>query len=130
MEKGRWNSIWHQLDEIIRLQPRRVLEIGPGIGLFKRAAGLYGVPVETLDIDPELKPDHVASFTELPFADGEFDVVCAFQMLEHVPYDVSLAALAELSRVENRDDRQRVVKGTSGSVRVALGGCRIIKKKT
>src|SRR3546814_15484912 len=97
MEKGRWNSIWHQLDEIIRLQPRRVLEIGPGIGLFKRAAGLYGVPVETLDIDPELKPDHVASVTELPFADGEFDVVCAFQMLEHVPYDVSLAAFAERS---------------------------------
>ena len=102
MEKGRWNSIWHQLDEIIRLQPRRVLEIGPGIGLFKRAAGLYGVPVETLDIDPELKPDHVASVTELPFADGEFDVVCAFQMLEHVPYDVSLAAFAEMSRVANR----------------------------
>src|SRR3546814_692103 len=102
MEKGRWNSIWHQLDEIIRLQPRRVLEIGPGIGLFKRAAGLYGVPVETLDIDPELKPDHVASVTELPFADGEFDVVCAFQMLEHVPYDVSLAAFAEMSPVANR----------------------------
>src|SRR3546814_5404444 len=74
----------------------------PIFGLFKRAAGLYGVPVETLDIDPELKPDHVASVTELPFADGEFDVVCAFQMLEHVPYDVSLAAFAEMSRVANR----------------------------
>ncbi|MEF2072041.1 class I SAM-dependent methyltransferase [Consotaella aegiceratis] len=99
MSKARWNSVWHQLDEVIRLKPERVLEIGPGPGLFKATAGLFGLAVETLDIDPELKPDHVGSATALPFADNSFDVVCAFQMLEHLPYDVALQAFREMTRV-------------------------------
>ncbi|MDA3875549.1 MAG: class I SAM-dependent methyltransferase [Halothiobacillus sp.] len=97
--KPRWNSLWHQLDEVMRLRPERVLEIGPGPGVFKAMAGLFGVPVETLDLDPELKPDHVGSATALPFADNSFDVVCAFQMLEHLPYEQALRAFAEMTRV-------------------------------
>lgn len=99
MSKARWNSVWHQLDEVLRLKPERVLEIGPGPGVLKHMAGLYGVQVETLDLDPELKPDHVGSATALPFSDGSFDVVCAFQMLEHLPYEQSLCAFAEMVRV-------------------------------
>ena len=57
--KGRWNSMWHQLDEIINLKPQSVLEIGPGPGVFKHLAGLFGINVKTLDLDPELKPDFV-----------------------------------------------------------------------
>ncbi|WP_339138116.1 MAG: class I SAM-dependent methyltransferase [Candidatus Electrothrix sp. GW3-4] len=99
MSKARWNSLWHQLDEVIRLKPERVLEIGPGLDVFKNTAGLYGVKVETLDIDPELKPDHVGSATALPFDDNSFDVVCAFQMLEHLPYETALQAFREMTRV-------------------------------
>lgn len=99
MSKPRWNSVWHQLDELIRLRPENVLEIGPGTGLLKQAASSYGISIETLDLDPDLKPDYVASVTEMPFEDGQFDLVCAFQMLEHLPYDVSLKAFAEMSRV-------------------------------
>ena len=100
--KPRWNSLWHQLDEVRRLNPRRILEIGPGPGLFKAVAMLFGLHVETVDIDPELKPDHVGSATALPFPDASFDVVCAFQMLEHLPYSTSLAAFDEMSRVSRR----------------------------
>lgn len=99
MTKSRWNSVWHQLDEVLRLEPKRVLEVGPGVGLFKRVAEIYGIRVETLDIDAELHPDHVASATELPFPDKEYDVVCSFQMLEHLPYDVAIKAFAEMVRV-------------------------------
>ncbi len=102
MHKRRWASMWYQLDEVSRLQPERVLEIGPGPGLFKAVAGAFGIGVETLDIDPELRPDHVASVFELPFADGAFDVVCAFQMLEHLPFDQSLAAFREMTRVAGK----------------------------
>jgi protein-L-isoaspartate O-methyltransferase len=59
--KPRWASMWHQLDEVIKLNPERVLEIGPGPGLFKALAGAMGIHVETLDLDPDLKPDHAAS---------------------------------------------------------------------
>jgi len=102
MTKARWISFWHQLDEINKLHPDRVLEIGPGPGLFKSIAGSLGIVVETLDLSPDLQPDFVASATTLPFADSSYDVVCAFQMLEHIPYEESLRAFAEMARVARK----------------------------
>ena len=99
IHKKRWLSMWHQLDEVLSLNPRTVLEIGPGPGLFKVLAVSLGVVVETLDIDPELTPDHVASATNLPFDDNSYDCVCAFQMLEHLPYEQSLQSFSEMVRV-------------------------------
>jgi SAM-dependent methyltransferase len=99
MYKDRWASMWHQLDEVLALEPGTVLEIGPGPGLFKALGGLFGVRVETLDLDPDLDPDHVAPAESMPFADGSYDVVCAFQMLEHIPYQHSLAVFREMARV-------------------------------
>lgn len=102
VDEGRWASVWHQLDEVSRFEPRRVLEIGPGPGLMKRAGAAFGVAIETLDLDPELDPDHLGSALALPFADDSFDVVCAFQMLEHLPYMQSLQAFAQMARVASK----------------------------
>lgn len=102
VSRGRWASMWHQLDTVIRLAPKSVLEVGPGAAIFQRVAGQFGLAVETVDVDPELQPDHVASATELPFADGAYDLACAFQMLEHLPYELSLRAFAEMTRVARR----------------------------
>lgn len=101
MTKKRWISAWHQLHEVMRFQPENVLEIGPGAGVFKQVAKLFDVTVETVDIDPNLKPDHVGSATSLPFEDNSYDVVCAFQMLEHIPYEKSLEAFKEMVRVSS-----------------------------
>lgn len=103
MTKGRWASIWHQLHEVHKLAPRTVLEVGPGPGIFKAVALAFGIYVDTLDIDPDLKPDYVGSATAMPFPDGTYDAVCAFQMLEHFPYEVSLQAFRELVRVSRRN---------------------------
>ncbi len=99
MDKKRWMSVWHQLDEVLALSPHSVLEIGPGPGLFKAAAKIFGLQVETMDLDPELQPNHVGSATSMPFENDLYDVVCAFQMLEHLPFDQSQKALAEMARV-------------------------------
>lgn len=99
MKKERWIAVWYQLDAIQKLNPREVLEIGPGPGFLKNAAATFGIRIETLDLDPELKPDYLASVTDMPFSDGSFEVVCAFQMLEHLPYEISLRAFAEMARV-------------------------------
>lgn len=99
MDKARWISVWHQLDEVLRLAPTSVLEVGPGSGVFKAAAAAFGLHVQTLDPDPELAPDHVGTVSALPFADGAFDLCCAFQVLEHLPYEAALAAFAEMARV-------------------------------
>lgn len=103
VNKKRWASIWHQLDEVIGLEPDTLLELGPGPGLFKALAGHLGIKVETLDLDPELAPDYVASATELPFEDNSYDCVCAFQMLEHLPYEQSLRAFGEMIRVAGKN---------------------------
>lgn len=102
IDKPRWNSIWHQIEAVLQLGGGRVLEVGPGPGVFTNVARTAGLLVETVDIDPDLRPDYVASVTDLPFADGAFDVVVAFQVLEHVPYETSLRALCELARVAAR----------------------------
>jgi SAM-dependent methyltransferase len=102
MSKRRWTSVWHQLDETMRTECHRVLEIGPGLGLLKAVAGLYGLHVETFDIDPDLNPDHLGSVLEMPFDDGAYDVVCAFQMLEHLEYSDSLTAVSEFGRIAGR----------------------------
>lgn len=99
LDKQRWMSLWHQLDEILALAPRRVIEIGPGPGLLKAMASALGIVVETLDIDPELNPDHLGSAINLPFHDDTYDVACAFQMLEHLPFKDSLKAFGEITRV-------------------------------
>lgn len=102
MDKKRWMSVWHQIDEVNKLQPESVLEIGPGSGLFKNSARSFGLDVKTLDIDPDLSPDYVGQADTIPLGDREIDVVCAFQVLEHMPFDISMKSLAEMHRVARR----------------------------
>ena len=102
MKKKRWCSIWHQLDEVLGLEPEKVLEIGPGLGLFKSVASVFGLRIDTLDIADDLKPDILASATDIPLADKSYDVVCSFQMLEHIPFDMTIDALKEMARVSKK----------------------------
>jgi SAM-dependent methyltransferase len=102
VSKERWMSYWHQLNEVIRLKPTSVLEIGAGAGIFKNIAIQFGVPVRTVDIDSDLRPDYLASVLELPFINNAFDVVACFQLLEHLPYEKSLIAIKEIARIATR----------------------------
>ncbi len=97
----RWCSIWNQLDLTLKCKPNSVLEIGQGLGIFKNVGNLLGLNIETLDLDPSLKPDYVGSITQLPFSDKKYDLVCAFQVLEHLPYEKALHAFNEMLRVSN-----------------------------
>lgn len=97
--KDRWASLWHQLDECTRLRPKTVLEIGPGAGYLKQLLLLNGIVAHTVDVDLRLAPDIVADCELLPIADRSYDLVCAFQVLEHLPYEVSISAFREMSRV-------------------------------
>lgn len=103
MTKARWCSLWYQIEEIQKLKPKNVLEIGPGPGILKMMFEIVGLHIETLDIDPEIQPTYVGSATELPFENSTYDVVCAFQMLEHLPYEESLGAFTEMVRVSRKN---------------------------
>lgn len=101
LKKSRWVSVWYQINEILNANPKTVLEVGPGLGVV----GFYlksntGIEYTALDYDEANKPDIVSDVREIGLPDNSYDVVCAFQVLEHIPYnDFTQVALKELRRV-------------------------------
>ncbi|MDF1596994.1 MAG: class I SAM-dependent methyltransferase [Acidimicrobiia bacterium] len=73
-----------------------VLEIAPQpqIRRYLESAGIRYVG---LDLESKLPIDIQADATMLPFRDGTFDVIICYQVLEHIPND--LTALEEMARV-------------------------------
>ena len=93
-------------ETVAGLHPRRVLEVGCGMGNFaERVARETSAEVVATDLSPrmvELARERgldarVADVQELSFGDGEFDCAVANAMLYHVE-DLDLA-LSELARV-------------------------------
>jgi len=83
----------------------RILNVGAALGASTLMLQEFGT-VTSLEYDKsccdfvrdELGMDFInGSITELPFADASFDLVCAFDVVEHVQDD--LLAIAELHRV-------------------------------
>jgi SAM-dependent methyltransferase len=98
VEPQRFNT-W-PLVQSLAASARRRLEVAPGLRPRLPIAG-----TQFVDISPpalsKLRGRGAqvvqSEVTALPFADGAFDLVCAFDIIEHVEDDN--AALAELSRV-------------------------------
>jgi hypothetical protein len=103
MTMRRWASIWTQLHEISKLSPDKVLEVGPGKGVLKAIGAFEGLNISTVDLDPDLKPDHIGTLQSLPFESGSYDLVCAFQVLEHIEYVDVPSALRKLKRVSAKN---------------------------
>ncbi|MBL0742216.1 class I SAM-dependent methyltransferase [Chryseolinea lacunae] len=98
-DKARFNSFWHQIDAALRLKPGKIMEIGTGSGVVKFVLQKSGTEVTTIDIDPNLGPDIVASVLSIPLPDNSFDVALCCQVLEHLPYENFLPALKEIRRL-------------------------------
>ena len=94
------------LAAVVEVQPRRVLEVGCGMGqLSERIADSLDAEVVATDLSPRMVElaaargldARLADVQDMPFAEGEFDCAVAGWMLYHVP-DVD-RALSELHRV-------------------------------
>src|SRR3989344_285834 len=99
----RWASYHYQLTEIIAVKPASVLEVGVGDGVI---CGYLSRNTEiaytSVDIADDVGADVIGSITALPFADDSFDVVCAFEVLEHLPFEKLDTSLFELARVAKK----------------------------
>lgn len=96
----RWSSYWYQLNEILRINPEKMLEIGIGDKvILSYLRQNTQIKHTSADIAQDLNPDIICSIDSLPFDDNSFDLVCAFEVLEHLPWENLPKALSELHRV-------------------------------
>lgn len=97
---SRFVSYFYQLKMIRETAPHTILLVGVGDSVvpswLKRDTRYR---VTTCDIDEKLQPDVVGDIRALPFSDNTFDTVCAFEVLEHLPFEESKRAYKELIRV-------------------------------
>ena len=101
----RFISYFYQVDLITRhleLPADKILEVGVGNGLVSDHLKKMGLDITTCDFDEALKPDVVADIRRLPFEDNGFEVVTAFEVLEHILFEDVPKALGELKRVSSR----------------------------
>ena len=100
--KARWNSYWYQIYEVVKLQPKRVLEIGVGNKTVSSYLKKMKFNITTCDFDKNLEPDVVANVLKLPFKPNAFDVVLCAEVLEHLPFKYFVKALREIYRITKK----------------------------
>ena len=85
--KYRFISYWYQINEILNLNSNNTLEIGIGSGFVAKYLIEKGINITTLDFDRNLEPDVAGNILSIPFKKGSFDVICCYEVLEHLPYE-------------------------------------------
>jgi SAM-dependent methyltransferase len=96
----RWSSYHYQLRELLALKPASVLEIGVGDGVVRQYLKTQtGTAYTSLDVADDLGADVIGDVRSMPFETASFDASCAFEVLEHLPFEDFEAALGELARV-------------------------------
>lgn len=96
---NRFASYFFQIKTILEHKINDILEIGRGSGLFYREIRNLGLNIRTVDLDADLTPDIIADLRKLPIENSSVECICAFQVLEHLPFDDFDIALSELKRV-------------------------------
>lgn len=101
-DKERWVSYYHQLEELFSFSPKSVLEVGVGSHVIGPILKRSGVEYRSLDIAADLGPDIVGSVEDIPLKDESVDVTCAFEVLEHLPFEKFDTCVGELFRVSRK----------------------------
>jgi len=99
----RFISYFYQINSVMKINPKTVLEVGIGNRIVSNYLEQSGYEVTTIDVNKGLEPDAVGDIRNLPFKDDLFDVVLAFEILEHIPFEDVPRSLNELKRVSQKN---------------------------
>jgi len=103
MSVGRFMSYHHQIKILMSLpECDSFCEIGKGNGITSALMQNFAYNITCVDFDADLKPDIVCSIFELDKIDKKFDVVAAFEVLEHLPFDKFDEALENMALISNK----------------------------
>jgi hypothetical protein len=103
--KVRWMSYWYQLKEIVsRPEIKTVLDIGPGTDFLRSNLKIFrpDITYHSLDLAADIEPDVFGSVLKIPLRDKSYDLVSAFQVLEHIEFKDFTVALTEMKRVSKQ----------------------------
>ncbi|PIT89105.1 MAG: methyltransferase type 11, partial [Candidatus Levybacteria bacterium CG10_big_fil_rev_8_21_14_0_10_36_7] len=82
---------------------KSILEIGVGdkviASYIKNNTDLQ---YQSLDIDPELQPDIIGDITRINLPHNSYDAVCAFEVLEHIPFTEFEKALEGMRAISKK----------------------------
>lgn len=100
----RFISYFYQINEIGKIKDiKKILFIGIGDGLvvdyLRKNPDLN---ITSFDIASDLNPDVVGDLNVLPFQKDEFDLIVAYEVLEHLPFDNFSKILSDLSRISKK----------------------------
>ncbi|HEY4487359.1 MAG TPA: methyltransferase domain-containing protein [Candidatus Paceibacterota bacterium] len=99
----RFASYAYQVQTLLSTSPSTILEIGVGDGVVSSYFARHSdISYKTVDFAADLSPDIVADVRALPFENNAFDTVCAFQVLEHLPFEDFESSVGELMRVAKK----------------------------
>jgi predicted nucleic acid-binding Zn-ribbon protein len=94
----RYRLVSDLLGELRGQEPLRILDVGGRTALLR--SFLPEDRVELVDVDPsDARGLVLGDGAALPFQDGAFDAVCAFDTLEHVPPPARAGFVGECARV-------------------------------
>jgi hypothetical protein len=97
--QNRWSSYYLIINEIIKLKPKSILEIGPGNLLVSDILKRMNIDLKTLDFDENIKPDYLCDISKFDnFPDLKFDCIIASQVFEHIEYEYYIKALQNLKK--------------------------------
>jgi len=101
---NRWISFYEQISAILNCSPTNILEIGLGPRLIYAYLKESGFKVTGFDIEKDLNPDVVGDVRNLSgsFSDNQFDLVCCFQVLEHLPFEEFENSVRNIARLTSR----------------------------
>ena len=99
--KNRFMSYWHQIQEVLKTKPKKILEIGIGNETVTNYLKTQGIEVVTVDIEKDLNPDYVCSVTDIDkyFKENSFDTILCAEVLEHLPFEDFEIALKKMHKI-------------------------------
>lgn len=105
---GRWNSYWHQLDEVSGLKKgSEILLIGAGDGIVPMILRKMNYNVTVFDFDEDLLPDIVGDVKYITdtIRNSAYDAIICCQVLEHIPGEYFDSIMQQFSTLLHKDGR-------------------------
>lgn len=100
----RWASYYYQISTLTELSPERILEIGLGSRAVYTLLKEMGFSIASFDNNRELSPDILGDIRNISgfFRENQFDCVCCFQVLEHLPFNEFESIIGSISKIASK----------------------------